>query len=425
MNNGNYSVSTTFNFKNPASPVSSGIILVGTAHVSEKSIAEVNEIIDKEKPDIVAVELDQGRFQAIKGETNEPKEINVKELLSEGKFYYFLIHWLLGFVQKKIGDDAGVKPGAEMLAAIQKAESNGMRVALIDRDIQVTLGRFWNKMSFFEKMKLFVSLAGASVGLGTKDIDMDTVTNEDVVSQLVTELRKMVPSAATVLIDERDAIMAKNLLDLSREGKVVAVIGAGHREGIKRYIDNPETLPSTVEMMAVPKKGFSLIKIATVAIIAMIVGLLGLLVFSGGVSLSTLLTALLYLFITQGILSAIGVLIARGHPLSALTALSLAWFGFLHPFLAIGWLVGLVEAHFRPPMTGDIKKIMNADTLKELMNNKLFRIILVAGFANLGSMVGTFVAIPLMVHYFGLTDPLGILRTAMEMGFSKITALFS
>jgi pheromone shutdown-related protein TraB len=425
MNNGNYSVSTTFNFKNPASPVSSGIILVGTAHVSEKSIAEVNEIIEREKPDIVAVELDQGRFQAIKGETNEPKEINVKELLSDGKFYYFLIHWLLGFVQKKIGDDAGVKPGAEMLAAIQKAESSGARVALIDRDIQVTLGRFWNKMSFFEKMKLFVSLAGASIGIGTKDIDMDTVTNEDVVSQLVTELRKMVPSAATVLIDERDAIMAKNLLDLSREGKVVAVIGAGHREGIKKYIDNPETLPSTLEMMSVPKKRFSLIKIATVAIIAMIVGLLALLVFSGGVSLSTLLTALLYLFITQGILSAIGVLIAGGHPLSALTALSLAWFAFLHPFIAIGWLVGLVEAHFRPPTTADIKNIMKAETLKELMKNKLFRIILVAGLANLGSMLGTFVAIPLMVHYFGITNPLGILKTAMEMGFAKIIALFS
>lgn len=424
MNNGNYSVSTTFNFKNPASPVSSGIIIVGTAHVSEKSIAEVNEIIEREKPDIVAVELDPGRFHAIKGETNEPKEINVKELLSDGKFYYFLIHWLLGFVQKKIGDDAGVKPGAEMLAAIQKAESSGVRVALIDRDIQVTLGRFWNKMSFFEKMKLFVSLAGASVGIGTKDIDMDTVTNEDVVSQLVTELRKMVPSAATVLIDERDAIMAKNLLDLSHEGKVVAVVGAGHREGIKKYIDNPETLPAIGEMMTLPKKGFSIIKAAMIAIIAMILGLLALLVFSGGVSLSTLLTALLYLFITQGILSAIGVLIAGGHPLSALTALSLAWFGFLHPFLAVGWLAGLVEAHFRPPTTGDFKNIMKAETLKELMKNKLFRIILVAGLANLGSMVGTFVAVPILVNYLGIENPLHILRIALENGFNAIMSIF-
>lgn len=427
MNNGNYSISTSFNFKNPASPVSSGIIIVGTAHVSEKSIAQVNEIIDREKPDIVAVELDQGRFHALKGENNEPKEINVKQLLSEGKFYYFLIHWLLGFVQKKIGDEEGVKPGAEMLAAIQKAESSGARVALIDRDIQVTLGRFWNKMSFFEKMKLFISLGGASLGIGagTKNIDMDTVTNEDVVSQLVKELRNMVPSAATVLIDERDAIMAKNLLDLSLEGKVVAVVGAGHREGIKKYIDNPKTLPATGEMMSLPKKGFNIIKAAMIAIIAMIVGLLALLVISGGVSLSTLLTALLYLFITQGILSAIGVVIAGGHPLSAITALSLAWFGFLHPFLAIGWIVGLVEAHFRPPMTGDIKKIMNAETLKELTDNKLFRIIMVAGLANLGSMVGTFVAIPLMVHYFGITDPLGILRTAMETGIKAINEFFS
>jgi pheromone shutdown protein TraB len=125
-----------------------------------------------------------------------------------------------------------------------------------------------------------------------------------------------------------------------------------------------------------------------------------------------------YLFVTQGILSAIGVLVARGHPLSALTAFSLAWFGFLHPFLAIGWLAGLVEAHFRPPTTDDFKTIMKAETLTELMKNKLFRILLVVMLANLGSMIGTFVAIPIMVYYLGITNPLDILIKAFETGIS-------
>ncbi|MCZ7391781.1 MAG: TraB/GumN family protein, partial [Candidatus Methanoperedens sp.] len=364
---------------------------------------------------------DKARYQALKGE-EEVHEINVKEMLSGGKFYYFLLQWLLAYIQKKIGADTGVKPGAEMLSAIEKAEKTGARVALIDRDIQLTLGRFWNKMSFFEKLKLFVSLIGATVGFGGKEIDMETVTDEDVVTQLVAELRKMAPSAASVLIDERDAFMAKNLLEISKEGSVVAVVGAGHREGIQRYLDAPETIPPIEELTTLSKKGFSWFKAATIAFIAMVVGMLALLVL-GGYPLEKLLTAMLYLFVAQGILSAVGVIIARGHPLSALTAFSLAWFAFLHPFLAIGWLVGVVEAHFRPPTTEDFMIIMKIETMKELMQNRLFRIILVAGLANLGSMVGTFVAIPFMVHYLGITNPLDILKTALATGFHTLRGL--
>jgi len=422
MNNGTYTLSCNFNCKNPLS-IPGKIIIVGTAHVSEKSIAEVNEVIEREKPDIVAIELDKARFQAIKGE-EEVKEVNLKEVLSGGKFYYFMLHWLLAYVQKKIGADTGVKPGAEMMAAIEKAEKTGAKIALIDRDIQLTLGRFWNRMSFFEKLKLFASLVGASFGFGSEKIDMETVTNEDVVTQLIGELRKLAPSAAIVLIDERDAFMAKNLLDLANQGKVVAVVGAGHREGIQKYLDAPETLPTIDELSTIPKKGFNWLKAITISFILMIVGMLALLVFSGGVSLSTLLTAMFYLFVTQGILSAIGVLLARGHPLSALTAFSLAWFGFLHPFLAIGWLAGYVEAHLRPFTTADLKTVMKAETFSELMNNRLFRIILVAGMANLGSMIGTFVAIPIMVYYLGITNPLDILRMAFETGLRVLSGLF-
>jgi pheromone shutdown-related protein TraB len=422
MNNGSYAASYNFNYRDPGLSSGSRIILVGTAHVSEKSVAEVNDVIDREKPDIVAVELCKGRYKALKGE-DEVKEINIKEMLSSGKFYYFLLNWLLAYVQKKIGADTGTKPGAEMLSAIEKAEKSGARVALIDRDIQVTLGRFWNKMSFLEKLKLFGSLVAATLGFGTKEIDMDTVTQEDVVTQLVSELRKVAPSAASVLLDERDIFMAKNLIDLSREGKVVAVVGAGHREGIQRYLNAPETIPPVEGLDTVPKKRFSWFKIATVAFMAMVVGILFLLIYSGGVTLTTLATALLYLFITQGILSAVGVLIARGHPLSALTAFSLAWFAFLHPLLAIGWLAGIVEAHFRPPTTDDFKTILKAETVRELMQNKLFRLILVVGLANLGSMVGTFVAIPIMVHYLNIPNPLEILKTALGTGFNMLKGL--
>lgn len=509
MNDGKYELSCNLNFRNPVAPLKSRIILVGTAHVSDKSVAEVKAVIEREKPDIVAVELDRARYRALKGE-DEVKDINIREMLSGGKFYQFLLHILLAYIQKKIGADTGVKPGAEMLSAIQLAESSGARVALIDRDIQITLGRFWNLMSFFEKLKLFGSLVGATMGFGTKDIDIDTVTNEDVVTQLIGELRKLAPSAASVLLDERNAIMAKNLIDLSKDGTVVAVIGAGHRGGIQKYLNDPDSIPPIEEMMTLPKKRFSWLKAILFALFAMVIGMLALLVFSGGISLTTLLTALLFLFIAQGILSALGVLAVRGHPVSALTALGLAWFGFLHPLLSVGIFAGMVEAHFRPPTADDFKKILkdeylfnwneipgkdsgrvieilkkehNAEwldnanfekiddgktirvsagskqaffkmnenkgtvklsidngkafeliveeekgklnvykpqTMTGMMDNKLFRIVLVAGLANLGSMLGTFVAIPLLVAYLGIDNPLYILKTALDTGISAL-----
>jgi pheromone shutdown protein TraB len=115
----------------------------------------------------VAVELCKGRYQALIGE-EEIKAVNIKELLSASNFYYLLVQLLLTYAQKKIGTDHGVKPGTEMLSAIEKAKKIGARVALIDRDIQVTLERFWSKMSFFEKLKLFVSLVGTSLGFWYK-----------------------------------------------------------------------------------------------------------------------------------------------------------------------------------------------------------------------------------------------------------------
>jgi pheromone shutdown-related protein TraB len=203
-----------------------GIVVVGTAHVSEKSIRDVNETLEREQPDIVAVELCQSRYNALRGE-QEAKEIPVRELLSADKFNYFIIHWLLSYVQKKIGADMGVKPGAEMIAAIEKAESIGARIALVDRDIQVTLRRFWSKMSLFEKIKMTLAILAASFGVGGKgEIDIDNMTDSDVVTQLVEELRKYAPTAAKVLIDERDAYIARNLLDISQDGYVVAVVCA-------------------------------------------------------------------------------------------------------------------------------------------------------------------------------------------------------
>jgi len=394
----------------------SKIVLIGTAHVSEKSVAEVKDAIRNLKPDIVAVELCRGRYDALKGNVQE-KQVPIKEILTEGKVYYYIIHWLLAYVQKKVGDDMGVKPGAEMLSAIEEAETIGAKVALIDRDIQVTLQRFWGKMKFLEKIKMIGSLLGGLIGVGKgTEIDIDKITDKDIVTALVDELRGFAPTAAEVLIDERDAYLAGSILRVAAGGNktVVVVIGAGHKPGVLRYLNNPKTVPSLNSLMEIPKKRIGIGKVVGFAFVGLIVGFFLLLLLSG-VDLSVLLTAFGWWFIITGTLSAAGTLLAGGHPYSVLTAFSVAWLTTLHPLIAAGWFAGVVEARQRNPTTADIKALAGIETFSEMFKNRFMRVLLVASFANIGSMTGTFLGAYVMMQVTGI-DP----REILLAGFNAI-----
>jgi pheromone shutdown-related protein TraB len=379
------------------------IILVGTAHVSEKSVREVNAAIDREKPDIVAVELCRPRFESIKGNVKN-SDIPIKELLKEGKVYYYLVHMLLAHIQKKFADDMGVQPGAEMISAIEAAEASGAQILLIDREVQITLQRFWSKMGFIEKLKMLAGLIAAVLGIGgTKDIDIENITNQDMVTMLVDEFRESSPNAVKVLIDERDAYMANNLIRAAASGnkKIVAVVGAGHRAGIQRYLENPKSIPTANYAVEAKKKRFSIMKLFGVAVVAIALGTFALLILSG-VSLESLAIAFAWWFVINGVLSAAGAVLARGHPYSVLTAFSVAWLTSLNPMMAAGWFAGLVEAKYRKPTTDDFKELVEIETTEDMMQNNLFRVVLVAALANLGSIIGTIVGIPVVLRVTGI-----------------------
>ncbi|AFC99347.1 pheromone shutdown-related protein TraB [Methanocella conradii HZ254] len=404
------------------------IVLVGTAHVSEKSIRDVEEAIEAYRPDIVAVELDARRYQALKEGGQEKKEIPIKELLKGNNLAIFLIQTMLAFVQRKVGAEMGVKPGSEMLAAIEAANKRGIPVALIDRDLGVTLARFWSKMSLREKFRMLYSLILAALGIGTKDIDVDKMTSEDVVADLIEELREFTPSVAEVLVDERDAYLAHNLLELGKTKKVVAVVGAGHREGIKRHLEHPESMPPMESISSVPKRRrIPWLKLFSGLVVLSVVFVFMLLILSG-IPLEQLLLALLVLFIVQGALSALFVALVGGHWKSVATAFALAWYAFLNPVLAIGWLAGVVEAAQRPPTMEDLNGLLGSDdsgvidTLKGMLDNRLFKAIAVAAMANIGSMVGTFVGAAILVYYFHLTDPVQLLQSGVSNGYHAVAS---
>jgi len=128
------------------------VILIGTVHISKESVEEVREIIEKEKPDVVGVELCEGRFEALKN-VKKWEDTNILDIIKQGKIFLFLINLLLSNYQKRLGDKFGVKPGSEFIEAINVAEKENIKIALIDRDIQTTLKRAWNKMKLQRKVK--------------------------------------------------------------------------------------------------------------------------------------------------------------------------------------------------------------------------------------------------------------------------------
>lgn len=389
------------------------IVIVGTAHVSEKSVQEVVRKIEEVRPDIVAVELCPARYRALTGQEEE-KEIKISELLSGGKLYFFLVQLFLAYIQRKIGDEMGVKPGSEMLAAIETAKRTGARVALVDRDVGITIQRFWSAMGLLGKVKLVGSLIPAAIGWGDKEeIDIDRITEEDIVSQMIGEFRKISPGAANALVDERDAFLARNLILLSKQGRVLAVVGAGHREGITHHLAHPENIPAMEGLIERPKKKITFVRVFGVLVSLLILATVGLVLLAAQSSQNGLLAVAIW-FVATGGLSALGVVLARGHPLSALAALMVAWMTTLVPFVAAGWFAGMVEAWKIKPTVADLKRLAQADSFGEMMQNRFGKVILVTSLSNLGAVAGIILA-GIIFQKMGLINLRELWNLAMEI----------
>ncbi len=394
------------------------IHLVGTAHVSQKSIEDVRSAIEGFEPDIVGVELDRGRYVALTEEIAEP---SIADILKGGNFGQLLVQWVLTYIQQRIGAETGVKPGAEMLVAIEEAEKHQKPVAFIDRDIRITLGRFWGRMGIWEKIKLIGALIYSLVSVEGQDLDVDELTNQDVVSAAMEEFRKFSPHGAQALIDERDAYLAHQILMLgNRYDRVLAVVGAGHIQGVQRYLNAPETLPPLPSLTA-DVKGLPWGKIIGAAVTIIFLLLIAAIAFSG-VGLEILIAALAYWILINGVLSAAFTLLAGGHPFSAATAFAVSWLTSLNPLLAAGWFAAIVEAKIRKPTTGELRQIIEAETFSEMRRIPLFRVVLVAALANVGSTLGTVAYFVFIFPVLGI-DPTVVITEGFSNMFQMITGL--
>ena len=382
--------------------------IIGTAHVSQDSVDEVKDAIYEHQPDVVAIELDRGRYTRLKEEMmgiEHDDTISVSKIIKENKVGLFFTSTLLSYFQSKIGADVDVAPGSEMIGAIEASEDLGIPIALIDRDVNVTLQRALNKMGFIEKAKFIFGLIGSVFGFGDEDdIDIEELKNPENLDELMEMFKDEAPSVHEVLVHERDAYLAGSIMRIPQD-HVIAVVGAGHKPGIEKYLDDPETLPNLRDLEVIDeKKGIPWLKIL-LAMIPILFVVIFFLAYFSGINIAWNLYDFVIISMIMGF---IGSILSGSKLISAIVGGLVAPLTIIHPLLAAGWFSGLCEAKFRKVRQRDIKNLAHIESFKDLWNNNIFRILLVVIGTNLGVSIATLVIlpskvfIPLFMKIFGM-----------------------
>ena len=362
--------------------------LVGTAHISSTSVALVRQQIEDWGPDLVAVELCESR----KASLLEPEVLENEDLLkilNDGKSHMILLQSALAAEQRRMGIAEGEKPGAELLAAIEAAEAADVPVELVDRDVVITLRRAWSKMGLREKWRVMDAF------LWQEDDDETSVEelleDSDMLSNLMEEAREVAPGAGSVLIDERDAFIAGRLQQIRGKGKVLAVVGAGHLNGVVHQLGEPamESTSRLTELNEEPRKPI-LPKLLVVAIPILFFSVVGWLAYTGQLS-DLRRSAEIWLAVNAG-LTGLGIIIARGHPLSVIIGALASPLTSLNPFVAAGGVAGYTQLKVDAPIGKDAQDFLALDEVSLFWKNRVGKVLLVTALGNLGSVAGTWIA---------------------------------
>ena len=368
--------------------IDDGLRILGPAHVSSESVELVRNQIEEWGPDLVAVELCPSRMAAL----TEPESLDSEDLLKiikEGRSAMILLQSALAAQQRRMGISSGEKPGAELLAAVNAAEESDIAVEMIDRDVVITLRRAWRKMGMIEKWRILNALLWEE---DDEEVSIDEVLgNSDLLSSMMEEAREVAPRAGEVLIDERDAFLAGRIQQIRGKGKVLAVIGAGHLSGVIQNLGEPamETTSRLAELSEEPPK--SVWPIALMAAIPVfLLGAVGWMAYNGEME-ELKQTAQTWL-VLNALLAGLGVLIARGHPLSILVGAVASPITSLNPTLAAGWFAGYTQLKVASPTGKDAQDFLKLDETSLFWKNRVGRVLLVTALGNVGSMVGAWLA---------------------------------
>lgn len=366
------------------------VILVGTAHVSRSSVDEVKEAIVLHKPDVVAVELCQARYDVMSNPAGW-QEMDIVKVVRNKKASLLFVNLLMSSFQRRLGAKLGIRPGEEMRAAIEAAQANGIPLAVIDRSIQVTLQRAWQRLSLTERLRLlFSSLTSIFAAEDLSEEDVEQLKQQDMLSAALDEVAKKTPVIKQVVLDERDIYMAKKITDLEGR-KVLAVVGMGHVPGIVAHLGKDADLTA---LDYVPPKKRSLWGWLFPAVIVLFIAL----GFCMGSPQQGYAMAKWWI-ICNALFGALGAIIALSHPITVLVAAVVSPLTTLHPALASGWFAGLSEAYLKKPKVKDFENIAtDIMSVRGFWHNSITRILMVVVLTNLGSTAGALIALPILTR---------------------------
>lgn len=217
--------------------------IVGTSHIARQSIEEIQKAVEEYQPDIIAVELDVQRAASLLHQ--QKTKMSLGDIAKIGVKGYVFVK-LGQYVQQKLGKMVGVSPGSEMKTALELARKKGIQIAFIDQPIQITLKNFSKELTWKEKGKFLLDIIFGLLfpkkqlkKYALEKFDLHRVPEQEVIAKIINQMKKQYPSVYKTLITDRNKYMVKQLVKLLRENpekKILAVVGAGHKEGMEKLL---------------------------------------------------------------------------------------------------------------------------------------------------------------------------------------------
>ncbi len=360
------------------------IILIATAHVSQSSVDEVRDTIEKEMPNSICVELDKERYKSFKDPNNWENQ-DIIQIIKQKKIPLLLTNLILGSFQRKIASDMNTKSGAEMIEGIRLAEETKADLVLADRSIQTTFRRVWHSLSFWEKMKLLAELLSTSFTKETISAEeIEKLKTQDALEDALKEISDLYPTIKKILVDERDQYLTYKIQN-AKGPKIVAILGAAHTIGIKKMIDTPQNIHG---LLTIPKEKVGSKALGWIIPTIVIAVIAGSFFLNPTFGRDQLVTWILY----NGSASAIGCLLMLAHPLTILGSFVMAPITSLSPLIGVGFFSAIIEATMRRPKVKDFQNLSNdALTFKGFVTNKVSRIFLIFFVSSIFSAIATIV----------------------------------
>jgi pheromone shutdown-related protein TraB len=364
------------------------IFLVGTAHVSKKSVEEVERLIDELRPDAVCVELDAARYETLLDESRW-RRLDVRAVLREDRAGLMLASLLFSGFQKRLGDRLGVRPGSEMLAAARAAERVGAKIVLADRDVQATLRRCYGALGALDRSKIFVALAFLPFAAADiEEADVERLKGREAIGDAMSVFARQMPALKVPLIDERDQYLVASTRAAPGR-RVVSVVGAAHVAGMVRHLSSPVDRAALSEA---PERslGESLREWSLTAILALFLGF----ALGRGGSVEYAIGLASRVAIASSFVAFGAVLAVGGSVLAALATLATAPLTLVVPVVPLGVVTGEVQASTRPPSPDDAAAV-RADMLTpaRLRQNRFIVVLLVTVASQLGRTVGALIGL--------------------------------